>query len=216
MNELKLEVGQVIKNLRELCELLGVEYQTGINKAPYVRELSRYGEYYKKGNRFIIDKVYKTPKPSTTRKEVKGHINDQDLDDLYRYVKDEILQYKDKKMPNDMMGRLIGLKEGKFYANNNNGSEGTYDYKLILLTFKLMKGTILSYIDNTEFKNERHKINGIMKIIESEINNVKDRLNAAKKSEEKTINVDISNQLNEQSTYKRKSKNKNDSLKDLW
>ena len=89
---------------------------------------------------------------------------DLDWDALYNYVKLEILNYHDKKMPKKMVLRLIGLKDGKFYANNKTKKEASYDYKLILLTFKLMKGTILNALQNTNIKDEQHKINLIMKL----------------------------------------------------
>ena len=115
-----------------------------------------------------------------------------------------------------MVLRLIGLKDGKFYANNKTKKEASYDYKLILLTFKLMKGTILNALQNTNIKDEQHKINLIMKIVESEINNVKDRLEAKKKSEEKIEIIDLSHQVREQSNYSKKSKEVNEKLKNLW
>lgn len=136
-------------------------------------------------------------------------------DELYQYVKIDILQYQDKKMPKEMVLRLLGLKDGKFYANNKVKAEAVYDYKLILLTFKLMKGTILQCLNNVEIKDERHKVNLIMKIIESEINNVKDRLEAKKKSEEKLLGTDLSHQIHEQQQYTKKS-NRTDKLKELW
>lgn len=140
---------------------------------------------------------------------------DLDWEELYNYVKIEILKYQDKKMPKEMVLRLLGLKDGKFYANKNTKKEATYDYKLILLTFKLMKGTILNCLSNNEIKDERHKVNLIMKIIESEINNVKDRIEAKQKSEEKLLDTDFSHQTHEQSNYIKKSKS-NDKLKNLW
>jgi len=141
---------------------------------------------------------------------------DLDWDALYNYVKIDILNYQDKKMPKYMTLRLIGLKDGKFYANNKTKKEASYDYKLILLTFKLMKGTILNALQNTNIKDEQHKINLIMKIVESEINNVKDRLEAKKKSEEKIEIIDLSHQVREQSNYSKKSKEVNEKLKNLW
>jgi len=140
---------------------------------------------------------------------------DLEWDELYQYVKMDILQYKDKKMPKEMVLRLLGLKDGKFYANKKVKAEAVYDYKLILLTFKLMKGTILQCLSSVEIKDERHKVNLIMKIIESEINNVKDRLEAKKKGEEKLLETDLSHQTHEQQQYTKKS-NKTDKLKELW
>lgn len=140
---------------------------------------------------------------------------DLDWEELYNYVKLDILKYKDKKMPKSIVLRLIGLKDGKFYANNKVKSEATYDYKLILLTFKLMKGTILNCLSNTEIKNEQHKVNLIMKIVENEINNVKDRIESKQKSEEKLLNIDFTHQIHEQSNYTKKS-TVNKKLKKLW
>jgi hypothetical protein len=54
-----------------------------------------------------------------------------------------------------------------------------------------------------------------MKIVESEINNVKDRLEAKKKSEEKLLDTDLSHQTHEQQGYTKKS-NVNGKLKELW
>lgn len=142
-------------------------------------------------------------------------VKDLEWDELYQYVKIEILNYTDKKMPKEMVLRLIGLKDGKFYANNKVKAEAKYDYKLILLTFKLMKGTILQCLSSIEIKDERHKVNLIMKIIENEINNVKDRLEAKKKSEEKLLDTDLSHQTHEQHEYTKRS-NKTDKLKELW
>jgi len=141
---------------------------------------------------------------------------DLDWDALYNYVKLDILNYQDKKMPKEMILRLIGLKDGKFYANNKVKKEASYDYKLILLTFKLMKGTILSCLQNTEIKDERHKVNLIMKIVESEINNVKDRIEAKKKSEEKTENLQLDNQIHERAEYTPKSKTLKKGQEELW
>jgi hypothetical protein len=142
-------------------------------------------------------------------------LKDLDWDALYNYVKLDILNYQDKKMPKEMVLRLLGLKDGKFYANNKVKTEASYNYKLILLTFKLMKGTILQCLSSVEIKDERHKVNLIMKIIESEINNVKDRLESKKKSEEKLLDTDLSHQIHEQQQYTKKS-NKTDKLKELW
>lgn len=141
---------------------------------------------------------------------------DLEWDELYNYVKTEILKYKDKKMPKSMILRLVGLKDGKFYANNKTKTEAKYDYKLILITFKLMKGTILNYLNSNEIKDENHKVNLIMKIIESEINNVKDRIESKKKSEEKLLELDFSHQTHEQTNYTKKSKQKDDTCKNLW
>ena len=49
-------------------------------------------------------------------------------DELYCYVRDEVLKYDEvsgKKFPKEMILRLKGLHEGKFMANNNIKSLGS-------------------------------------------------------------------------------------------
>jgi len=140
---------------------------------------------------------------------------DKEFDEVYQYFKEEILRYHDKKVPKYVILRLIGLKDGKFMANNNVKSDGVYSYKIILLTLKLIKGSIDRYMDNTEFSNEQHMINGIFKIVENEINNVKDRIENAKKSEDKIKEIDLSHHKSEQVEFKSKNK-KNKKMKGLW
>lgn len=143
-------------------------------------------------------------------------MKNNDWSDLFEYVKVEVLKYTDKKLPKYVVLRLQGLKDGKFIGNKKTKSQGEYDYKTILLTFKLCKKKIDDYIGRTEFANEQHMMNGIFIIVESEINNVKDRLKNAKKSEEILSTKDLSHQATEQSTYTRQDKKVNTKLKHLW
>ena len=53
-------------------------------------------------------------KKTMTKKEIK------EWDELYQYIKKDILQYDDnKKLPKWFVLRLKGLNQGKFCANNN-------------------------------------------------------------------------------------------------
>jgi hypothetical protein len=135
---------------------------------------------------------------------------------LYNYVKCDILNYQDKVMPKMMILRLKGLAEGKFMANKKVQAHAKYDYSVILLTFKLCKAKLSSYLMG-EFKNEAHKINGIMLIVESEINNTVEILNRKKVAEEKVgmLNVDVHS--HDSAEYKKRGTVvKNNKLKDLW
>lgn len=66
-NELKIVRfynGQIIKNIREVCEILGMNYSaSGSCMRIIIRELDRYCEYHKDGHKFVIDMVYSTVKP---------------------------------------------------------------------------------------------------------------------------------------------------------
>lgn len=155
--------------------------------------------------------------------ESKNKIKNKDWKDwceLFEYVKGEILQYnKDMKMPKYMILRLKGLNEGKFMANRNQKPNANYPFKTILLTFKMSMAKINAYIlkNANKFTNEQHKFNGIMVIIENEINDVVKILRKTKKSEEKTKNTKLKHQVSEISKYEKRGKrNNNKNLDNLW
>jgi hypothetical protein len=129
---------------------------------------------------------------------------DKDWDELYMYVKNDLLGYKDKKLPQQFVLRLLGLKDGKFMANSHVEAQASYPYKTILLTFKLNRGKIDSYMMSTTFKDERHLFNGLMVIVESEINNTVDILNRKVKAEAKIEIMDISVHSHDSAEYKSK------------
>jgi len=139
--------------------------------------------------------------------------------ELCQYVHKEILQYdSDLKFPRHLALRLRGLHSGQFMANKNAKPMASYDYKVILYTFKISKSSIMQcFIANkTKFANENHKINTLMVIIESNINDVVVRLKNAKSAKTKAENIDMGNIFHEGAEYKAKTKEVNDTLKDLW
>lgn len=138
----------------------------------------------------------------------------EQFDKLYDYVKNDILCYYDKVLPKYMILRLRGLKNGKFIANKNIRALANYSYNDILLTFKIMKNNILSSIkDESKFKDEKHKFNYIMIIIESNINDVVDRIKKSKLSENKISNIDVEISDN---GYVKRDKKINDKFKKMW
>jgi len=143
----------------------------------------------------------------------------KDWNELYQYIKIEIFEYdKSQKLPSYMVLRLKGLKEGKFMANKKIISMANYEYNHILYTFKINKMKIKQIVRSQDFKNEQHKFNTIMIIIEKEINDVVNRLKQVVKSEEKVKSMEFENMTHEGAGYKNKNNNKkiNNELKELW
>ena len=143
----------------------------------------------------------------------------KDWNELYQYIKIEIFEYdKSQKLPSYMVLRLKGLKEGKFMANKKTISMANYEYNHILYTFKINKLKIKQIVRSQDFKNEQHKFNTIMIIIEKEINDVVNRLKQVVKSEEKIEKMKFENMTHEGAEYKNKSINKilNNELEELW
>ncbi len=142
----------------------------------------------------------------------------EDWNELYQYIKKDIFEYTDQALPKYMILRLKGLVEGKFMANKYVKPMAKYEYKQILYTFKLNKIKIKEIVKSTNFKNEQHKFNTIMIIIEKDINDVVNRLNQKIKSEEKLEKIDLTNVIHESADYKNKTQGKklNDELEALW
>lgn len=130
----------------------------------------------------------------------------KEWDELYQYIKKDILKYDDKMiLPRWFVLRLKGLKDGKFCANKKTKSLGEYSFYIILLTFKINKFNIINSINNNKFKDEKHKINYIMAIIENNINDTCQRLNKLKKAEQKCEDMDVFIN-NNKANYNKKTK----------
>lgn len=143
----------------------------------------------------------------------------KDWDKLYQYVKKEILEYDNSmKLPKFMVLRLRGLANGNFMANKYHKPNANYTYNEILLTFKACKMDIHRYTKTNRFKDEQHKFNYIMVIIENNINDIVLRLKEAERHKKKVQSLDVKHiKRDSGAAYKKKTKEiKNDRLKDLW
>lgn len=73
----KLQPGMVVKNYKELCELLGIPIKTGASKKKQMKEIGQVISYDKKGYSFIIKEVqakpvlFSTPLPRRDRRKKK-------------------------------------------------------------------------------------------------------------------------------------------------
>lgn len=56
-----LQVGQVLKSYKQLCEVLEESITAGNSKKSQIKEWERYFKYHKEGNKFIIDEIYNEP-----------------------------------------------------------------------------------------------------------------------------------------------------------
>lgn len=61
-NLFKLKEGMVIKNYKEMCELLGEKSEAGNSKKAQLREWERFFKYHKEGHKIVIDKLYDEPR----------------------------------------------------------------------------------------------------------------------------------------------------------
>lgn len=137
--------------------------------------------------------------------------------DLYEYVKTEILHYdKEQTLSKMTILKLKGLSEGKYIANKNTEKKADYTYEIILYTFKVCKSKIDYAIQTKTFENESKKFSYIMAIVSNNINDVYNRVNNAKKSQKKIENANVDTQVHDAAEYVGKEHKENKRLKDFW
>ena len=67
-----LEVGQIIKNYKVLCELLEINPSSGNAKKSQFKELDRFCTYHKEGNKYIIDSILEVVKEKEDLRKYNG------------------------------------------------------------------------------------------------------------------------------------------------
>jgi len=141
---------------------------------------SEYVEY--KGKRYHKECV---------EQKKKNEQEQEEWVDLYEYVFKKVLGYKDgMKMPQYMILRLKGLRDGQFMSNKTVAMQADYSFKVILYTFKAKAIDLRRLESKMDFKDENHRFNTIMKIIENNINDIVIRLEKNKKANQKLDKVD--------------------------
>ena len=137
---------------------------------------------------------------------------------LYDYVNYQIMGYKKNMLSSYMISRLKGLREGKYFQNTQQDVEGIYPSKVILNTFKFCMPNIQRALNNNSFKDEKHKFNYILKIVEDNLNNVYIRMKNVEKVKEEADNLDVSNTAEYVNTFKAKNDTSkaSDKYNDLW
>lgn len=138
--------------------------------------------------------------------------------ELYDYVRKQVLMYDDSQsLPSKFVLMLKGLKKGKYIETKKQEDKADYPYKTILYTFQICKPKIDYALNNVDFNNENHKFNYIVKIVESNLNDVYMRLKRVENQKCKTEIIDTQFLTSDNGhSYTRKTKNTHKNLDDLW
>ena len=139
----------------------------------------------------------------------------QDWDDLYFYVKNLLGYDENQALSSAMVLRLKGLLTNKFMENNNIESTANYSYEVILNTFKFCKLDIDRALRTCTFKDEQHKFNYILKVVEKNINTVYMKMKNFQKAKEEAKNITVEAPIHTGADFKPKEK-KTDKFSDLW
>ncbi len=140
----------------------------------------------------------------------------QDWELLYTYVKSNIMGYDENQaLSSTMVLRLKGLLTNKFIENNNIQSTANYSYETILNAFKYSALDIKRVLRTNNFKDEMHKFNYILKIVEKNINTVYMRMRNTQKAKEGAKNTTVEAPTHTGAEFKPRE-NKKDKFTDLW
>ena len=120
----ELKEGLIIKNYKVLCEeYLGVQPSAGNTKKAQLKELERYCEYHKNGNKFVIDKVFDVPKEKEDLRKFNG--GDHNNIDYIKYIEALILNLLAEKETGLLfLSKYTILKELKMINENYSFCKG--------------------------------------------------------------------------------------------
>ena len=141
----------------------------------------------------------------------------RDWENLYYYVKNLLGYDENQALSNTMVLRLKGLLTNKFIENNAIESTANYSYEVILNTFKFCSPEISKALRTNNFKDEMHRFNYVLKIVEKSINTVYMKMKNVEKAKEEAekATIDTANHIG--ADYQRKTKDVNNKLlNDLW
>ena len=139
----------------------------------------------------------------------------QDWEALYFYVKNLLGYDENQALSSTMVLRLKGLLTNKFMENNNIESTANYSYEVILNTFKFCCQDIQRALRTGNFKDEHHKFNYILKIVEKNINTVYMKMKNLQKAKEEAKNTTVEAPVHTSASFKPREKNV-DKFSDLW
>lgn len=139
----------------------------------------------------------------------------QDWESLYYYVKNLLNYDENQSLSNAMVLRLKGLLTNKFMENGNIESTANYSYETVLNTFKYSSLDIQKALRTNNFKDEQHKFNYILKIVEKNINTVYMKMKNAEKAKEEAKNTMVEIPTHTGAEFKPREK-KQDKFSNLW
>ena len=134
---------------------------------------------------------------------------------LYYYVKNLLGYDENQALSSTMVLRLKGLLTNKFMENSKIESTANYSYETILNTFKYSSLDIQKALRTNTFKDEMHRFNYILKIVEKNINTVYVKMRNAEKAREEAKSVTVEIPTHTGAEFKPKEKKK-DKFTDLW
>lgn len=158
MNIENLTKGQIIKNYKELCNLIGEKPLTSNSKKSQLKELERYVSYHNEGHKFIIDEIYEEPKPKKDNRGKDGLY----IDDVQAMIINLLLNSKENK---------VLLSYGKLFKatnmTNDNYIEGRNNIDKLSEITEISKEVCYDFYNYTQ-TSLKQKLESALKGLEKE------------------------------------------------
>ena len=146
-----LEIGMVLKSYRHLCEVLKVSVRTGKSKQIQIKDMERYFEYHKDGNKFVIDNILEIPKEKVDNR-INGNnaIYAEYVDKLLLHMCSETYDSKYNYITLSTNGILLALN--MVNANYRTGRNMINQFSRYL---EIPIETIRDFYDSTYRRNKK-------------------------------------------------------------
>lgn len=146
-----LEIGMVLKSYRHLCEVLKVSVRTGKSKQIQIKDMERYFEYHKDGNKFVIDNILEIPKEKVdNRIDGNNAIYAEYVDKLLLHMCSETYDSKYNYITLSTNGILLALN--MVNANYRTGRNMINQFSRYL---EIPIETIRDFYDSTYRRNKK-------------------------------------------------------------
>lgn len=142
----KLFIGLVIMNYRELCVLLNIKETGGTAKKAQLKEMERYFNYTKNGNKFIITEIYDKPLEKTDKRNdtIYGQYIEKLILDLLVNQENENNKYTLNFSANKLFEYLNMINKNYSYCLENKQKLAVY--------LEMDKAYIKDFYNNTYSK----------------------------------------------------------------
>ncbi|WP_194190363.1 hypothetical protein [Clostridium chrysemydis] len=151
-----LKEGQVIKNYKELCNILGKETKVGKSKQLQIKDFDRYFKYKKEGNKFIIEEIYQIAKEKVDKRLIGVYTEDLERI-ILRMCKKMNENENYSKIELSVSGMLMQLN-----MINANYNIGRYHMSKLSNYTRIPIDTVRDFYNNTS-NNLRYAVERVLK-----------------------------------------------------
>lgn len=151
VNIQNLSIGMVVKNYKQMCELLQETITTGMAKKAQIKNWKRYFDFDREGQKFIINEIFDTPYPTYDARKQRDSI-------YVKYIELLLMEYLSKQegqtasFTKKNLYQLLGMVSPKYYNYRYNTGIQYDNLKNDLSTIQVEKSDINEFYQRADAK----------------------------------------------------------------